>query len=835
MDSLPPDAARGRRGLALLTSVLLLAAAQCAFTWRRDEPLGWWLALAAVGSAAVWQDRLRIVDWRHATGAQWRYTTQPLRRFLGWSVAAVGVALWLYATWALAASWSAGYTTGWVLWALGAAVMVSGLRVLQVRRPGTGERLRAWEWGVLGAAVLVAAAFRLANFDDFPPETGIAQIEELQAGQFGDDLLRGERARWEFIGQAWLAALSLTFGGRSIYSVRIAYSIIAFLKVVPAYFLFRSLAGPVGAAAGSALLAVSAWDTIANRIPGQHDQFVVMLCFALVAGPLVRGAWFVLPMVGVAAGYTIYTYVAYRPLLGFVLAGAAIAALARQDGGCRMRAVRVVGTLSVLLALLVAMFVPLTQRLSEPGQFDFEYLNGWNRARAISAYYAPDDTWPAALTKRWQRTQSALALFFTRGDTNPTRNIEGRPLVDAATGSLAVLGVGYCVWMCWSGFYGLILAFFAVTLVGTLIATGNFDVLRCASAIPHAFALVAVGTGSLWTAAHASFRRRGRVALGVLLVAGVAWAAYWNARLLHDLWASPRVRVAYRSDLAYLLGWLGRNAANQRAVALIPYPAYTVFSHRDGAWLLGAGKDGLARFDFATTVAALARTPGPAVLALYFDENSRRADIVDYIGTVLPGVTLDVGPADPTGFVPLVFARLSAPGALLAGNDWRERVCRGADAQFEAIGADGKTLASFDRVVPYIDRHTYPAAVREFASGNAGRLARIRANWSGQFTTTETGVYGFLADAYDGSVSFAIDGRDYASGQKVEVRLDPGVHRVTMHGDFSPRAMEPTARLWWQPPGASDGLRALPFYRFTDADPACVAEVSSAAATGSGG
>lgn len=805
------------RALALVVTVLCVVAAEAMLANPSGRGLGWWLVLGAVLSAVVWQRRLEIVDWREPAGRRWVLAPGWGRRIAGALLVLAGVALWADATRALVASWAHGYERGWLGWLAAAVLASAGLRVMQVPAGPARARLARWEWGALAALVVVGAGYRLLNYNDFPPQTGISQIEELQAGNFGHQFLNGDRARWEFIGQAWLGALSLWLAGPSLLAVRMAYSIVAFLKLIPGYFLFRALAGPVGALAGTALLAVSGWDTIVNRIPGQHDQFVVLCCLALLAGPAVRGAWFVYPWIGLMAGYTIYTYVAYRPLIGLVLAGTAIAALAPQTGSTWRRTIRVVAGTAFVTAMLGTMFVPLLHRLPGPRQFENEYLNGWNRARAIQSYYSPTDNWAEAVRKRFERTVRAVELYFTRGDDNILHNAGGRPLIDPVTSALFLLGMVYCALTWWRGFYGVVLAGFAVTFVGTLVATGNFDVLRCASTVPHVYGLVAVGAGAMWAAVSRVPGRSGRMVAALTITAGIVFGAYWNVRLLHDLWTSPTVRMHYRNDLTYLSTWLRDNGQDRDVVGVVPYNAVVAFIDNDGSWLRGPGVRGRGTWDVGGALARLEQIKGPAVLVVVADAYLR--DIVDYLARLLPGVEFRPGPPDPGGRVPLEYALLSNAAAQLGTEAARDLQCRGLRAEFAARDAGGAALATVSAMMPIVERHTWPGAMRDATARYEGRVAKFTATWTGDITIPEPAVLDIEAVGHDGILKAYLDDRPLESFRGVVVPA--GVHRLTMAGEFRGEMMSPSARVTWKKGGGEP--RLVPFYLLTEPDPACLA------------
>ena len=508
--STAPQASAGRaafslRAAALVITVALVVAAQMAFARTEYWSAGWRLALAVLASGVLWQWRLPITDWTQASGRLWGLAPQLWRRVVGALAVLVGMGLWVEGTWRFCQGWAANFERAWLTWFAAAAIMSLGFRILQAPRAPARNRLSRWEWAALAIAFAVAVGFRLANIQNYPPHDGVSQVEELQGGQFGTHFLMGDRTRWEFVGPAVLHALGIWIGGPTLLATRAASAVFAFLRVLPAYFVFRALAGPAGAMVGTALLAVSGWDTIVSRCSGHPDLLLTLCCFALILGPAVRGSWAVYPWIGLMTGYATTTYIAYRPLVGFAIAGVFVANLARPYSRRLTTWLRVLVPPVLVTALAVAMFIPLFYRLPGPGQFTNEYLNGWNRAHAIEGYYGPTDTWSQALQKRWQRTVQTANLYYTQGDSNALHNAGGRPLIDPTTGGLMLVGFGYTLVTCLRGFYGVVLALFAITFLGTMVATGNFDVLRAQAVMTYVYALAGIGAGGIYAAAGRSF------------------------------------------------------------------------------------------------------------------------------------------------------------------------------------------------------------------------------------------------------------------------------------------------------------------------------------------
>jgi hypothetical protein len=823
--SVPEESARRSvisiRAVALVLSAVLAVAAQVAFATPARRETGWWLALVTLVVGWIWQWRLDVTDWTQSAGRHWRLAPQWWRRILGAVLVVLGAALWFEASRWLSASWAGNFDRAWLAWVGAAVVMSAGFRALQAPQTPAHNKLSRAEWIVFIIAFLLAVGFRLANLDNYPPHDGVSQVEELQGGQFGTQFLRGDRVRWEFVGPAWLHALGIWVGGPTLLATRAASAVFSLLRVIPAYFWFRALAGPAGAMVGATLLAVSGWDTIVSRCSGHPDGLITFLCFALLVGPAVRGAWAAYPWIGLSAGYAATTYIAYRPLTAFAVIGVGIANIAHAYTRRWQRWAGVLASSVVIAALSVLMFLPLLNRLAGPGQFAHEYLNGLNRARGVEGYYNAADPWSVWLRKRWQRTALAAGLYYTVGDTNPAHNPDGQPLIDPTTGSLLLIGIGYSLLRCLRGFYGLILAAFAVTFTGTLIVTGNFDVLRAQVTMTYVYTLAAVGAGGLYAAAQRSLGRIGRNAVAALLVGGVLWAGYWNGKLLHDLWSSPVTRRHYRNDIAYLSVWLRVNAAGQRVIGLILSNGAVALQENDGSWLRGPDVSGQATWDVDTTLRTLDREPGPVMLVLFSD--TMLQDLIDYFQYALPGVEFQLGPEDPTGSKRMAYAQVAEPARLTRSDRVRRLLCMGLRARFEVRRANGEVLASHSQVVPFVERSSWPGAVRQAADRYAGTADALTATWDGEFTIAETGTYEFSTSSYDGTLTTRIDGISIPDNGGRAITLQAGPHRVEMSGRFRPSGLEPTARLWWKTPATGNELHQVPFYRLGSVDQECLA------------
>ncbi len=806
------------------------AAAGCglyAFQVTGDTTRGWWLLLVAlvVGTAAQLGLRYSVPEPLPPPGPP-----SVRRRVIGLMMAVFGAALWAWATRRGYLSWIAGFDAAWLGWS-GAVILLSiGLDLAWGTWPH-GVR-RRWTAGVLLvmiALLAIAAVYRLGNIADFPGEAAITQIEDLQVGNFGFAYLNGARLRWEFLSSTWLAALGIWLGGPSQLAMRVPFAVVSALKVVPVFVWLRLAVGTAGAVVGTALLAGSFWDVVLSRIPNNHNVLIVSIVFALLAGPARRGRPSAYVLLGFLSGYVLHEYVAYRPLAALAVLGATLYSLRDVSAGWLAR----LGRPLITIVLLGTMVMPLfLTRLRNT--FAVEYLDGWNRAHAITGYYNPNDTWSEAVQRRIDRLRASGELFVVHGDRSPVRNVASQPpLVDPVTCALLVLGLAGAAAHLLGPITALMLLGTAITIAGTLVLTGNFDVARLGSAMAYVYVLAGYGAGGLWAAWSRAWGRIGRVLAALLLAAGVAGAGYWCTRFLLELWTSPTIRRAYRNNLAYLTIWLRDHArADERVLGVAP--GYdNVFEGHDGSWLRGPNAKGFVAWDVETALRHWQQDPGPTLFLVYAGRAT--GAMVQFLETLLPELKFqtDVDPLDMLGDV--AYARVPGPPPELAErlNEWR---CRGVREQWSIIGSSSpeETLFSLDTVAPLIDKSTWPTAIPNHVNQLAPRVTAIRARYTATFNIATGGEYLFSLETYAGNGEIHIDGQRVDANAHTPIQLVPGLHRLEVTSNFAPLAFEPAIRLQWSGPDTGDHQEVMPFYRVATVDPSCAAGAGQAPFTALG-
>ncbi|MBX3026397.1 glycosyltransferase family 39 protein [bacterium] len=794
-----PRGLRHARALLALAAAAAIAASLHAFQGLEETTRGWWLL--ALGLALGTLGQLGVAYPAPPPGPP-PLPPSRARFWIGGLLAVAGIGLWTASVLTLLRGWVDGFDQAWAGW-LGATILLAvgtdlAWGVWPARRP------RLWTRGALLLALAllaVAAIYRLGNIGEFPGEGAISQIEDLQVGNFGQAFLNGYRLRWEYLSSTWLAALGLWLGGVSQAAVRVPFAAVSALKLLPIFAWLRLSVGTRGAAVGCALLAVSFWDVVLSRIPNNHNVLAVAVAFALLAGPARRGRPSAYVILGFLGGYILHEYIAYRPLAIWAVVGAAWWSLADRTSPLAARLAR-----PLLTALLIASMIAPLFITRIPGEFRREYYDGWERARGITAYYNPDDTWEQGLQRRVARVRDAIDLFVHQGDRSPVRNMRLWPLVDPVTAALLVLGLAGALAHARRPVFLLTAAGFAVHVLGTLVFTGNFDVARVGGSAGFVYVLAGMGAAGLTGALEAAWGRHGKRLALALLAAAVAWAGWWNTDHLRAFWGSTEVRRAHRNNLAYLTIWVREHRRpDERVLGVAPLYTNAIKNH-DGIWLLGGAVPGALLSDVDTALRAWPDEPGPTLFVLFVERNTD--DVAAYLHWLLPDVDfrIDRDPLEMGGDV--AYAHVPAMPA-----DLRQRLaataCNGAVADFVLRKDANEVVARQRAVVPFIDRSVWPDALMQ----QIPRLmpTRMSVRITAPITIATGGEYRFALDTYGGMATLLIDGQRRDGHGFTPSTLAAGPHDLVVEGQFS--LVSPSISLRWSGPDSQNRQELMPLYR----------------------
>jgi hypothetical protein len=818
-----PPVAESRRGSAVLRHVRALLALLAAgtvsaglyqFRVGRSEQYAWWLVAAGLVLAALGLSR---IDPAPSPGPP-RVPAGARRLGIGALLVLLGTGLWIWSTGRIYLNWQAGFDAAWSGWLASTVLLGIGLDLAWGRWPrDSGRRWPAWSIGVAVLLLAIAALYRLGNIKTFPGEAAITQIEDLQAGNMGDFYLHGDRLRWEYLGSTWLSALGIWWGGPSQMAMRVPFAVVSSLKAVPIFIWLRLSVGWVGALVGTALFAVSSWDTVLSRAPNNHHALIVAIVFALLAGPARRGRPSAYAWIGFLGGYILFQYIAYRPLAVFGLMGAAIWSFGDHSVGRVRRLLRP----AMIAAMIASMLLPLFATRLHNAYLRQEYINGWNRAHGIRDYYDPTATWSQALNRRVRRAADAARLFLVRGDRSPARNLADQPpLIDPATSILLLLGIACAAVHLLQPLLGLPLFAFAVTFCGALILTGNFDVGRIGGATPYVYVLAGIGAAGFAEALRNAWGKTGRALSALLLAAAVAFSAFWCTNFLFELWGSPRVRLALRNNLAYITIWLRDHARpDERVVGIAP--GYTnAITGQDGAWLRGRDIPGAIDWNIEGALETWRREQGNVLFFVFAGPETE--DTTAFLRWLLPSLHFDLD-RDPLpaakGDVAYMHTVGSPPrlnGALARWN------CVGVEADYRLMGAGpDEVTKQLTRSVPLMGRSAWPRQLVQAVYRANPRPSAVRVDFESPFVVRKEGQYSFSLETYAANATLFVDGKQIDGRAQSSTTLAAGPHRIRLEGQYAPIPSLAVIRLLWSGPDSNGKRELMPFYRLVPPGPGC--------------
>jgi hypothetical protein len=802
------------RLVGLVVSAACAAAAIYSFRIDQRVERGWWLLGAAFLFALLWQSGLPLGGTPVPAPPA---PTSRRRVVVGSLLTLLGVALWVWAPYGMYRDWNRSFDRSSIAWLIGTVLLGSGLDLLwgRWRRPPTAGRSRHLRLAlVLGGLLAVSAVYRLGNVGSFPGEGYSTQIEDVMAGMWGKGFVDGVRSRWEFMTHILTTAAGIWLVGPTLKGMRVALGTVSALKTIPVFLWLQYTVGSFGAVVGTALLVCSRWDVIYSRIP-QPNQIWPAVVFALLAWLLRRGRPSAYVWLGFVGGYLLYEYIVYRPLIVLLVAAAGVFSMRQKDVRLSLRILRPL----IVVAMIASMGFPLFfNRLS--GRIDYEYFDGLNRARGYKDYYNQNDSWQTAARKRLDRAASAAGLFFIHGDWNAVHNIEARPLVDPITAVLMLFGVAYGLVHLARGIFGLTAVAFLLTLAGTLVLTGNWDVGRAATTVVYPYALAGYGAAAASAVFEGAWRKGGRAVVAALFTAALCAAAYVNTSFLFAFWGSPIVRSAMHNNLALLSSWLRNNVRPGERVVLIA-PGYTfIFDSNDATWLRGP-VDGIAVADVEDALSNLAGNQKATLLVIFAGSTS--AQLQGYFEWLIPGLHMQFVPDPDDRGGEIAYAHLPEPPPSLAGRVEQAR-CHGARGAYDVIGSAGEVLASATDVVPFIDHTVWPDQVKRLIQKSAPNVTGVRVRYQATIMIDTPGDYVIAAEAGATTVQVLIDQQQW-NDHSPPLHLEAGPHTLEISGTFEENK-NPSLRLLWKGSGTGGRLELIPIYRLAAVDASCTGAVS---------
>jgi 4-amino-4-deoxy-L-arabinose transferase-like glycosyltransferase len=409
---------------------------------------------------------------------------------------------------------------------------------------------------------LGAALLRLIALPGVPP--GL-QHDEVFHGHDAVTVLLGYRPLY-FTSNAgneplFIYWMSLTVGlfGHNAWGIRLAAVICGLLTLLFTTLWIRRAYNDRTALIASALLAVSFWPIFLSRV-GLRAASVPMMS-ALAAWLLFEGMartqnsadrsekrrvwiWFV--AAGAALGLALYTYPAARTLpIVFFLFWILTSLLSRRINR------------PLLITLLTALIVlaPLAYTIATLPEADVRLQQlGAPVQEALKGNFEP--------VLRY--TVATAGMFNLAGDPIARYNLPGRPVFDAITGLLFLLGILIALrqWREPRNLFALL--WLPIGLLPSMLSDSAPSFLRASASLPVVFLFPALAVD--WLLSHRAaapsgplLRRHGQAQrIFNLIVAGwIVVVALFTVRDYFFAWpARSDVREVYRSDLASAAKWI---------------------------------------------------------------------------------------------------------------------------------------------------------------------------------------------------------------------------------------------------------------------------------------
>jgi len=725
--------------------------------------------------------------------------------WVGMLLSAAGVGAYVWAIHLLTTQWHYNFDFAVPLAIAAIGVWSIGLGLLF--RTDSSTPWTRWEAALFVIFLLIGLFARFYRYDYYPPE-GVCAVEEPQSGQLTHLILHSHARPWEFVGDRWLGVPFFYYFGETLWSLRIPYTIVSWLTLIPFYLLVRLLVSRPAALFSLALFALSSWHLMYARLA--HNIFpttliAVLVMYLCMQAHRSRGLG-TYPWIGFLCAYTLYTYAGYRgtPVFAALFLGLSFLIHVRDwrraqnpeqaAGARRILRLQIAGFL-VAIAAFIGPIIALQPRLA--GENRGHFFEAANRSIINSEYYSSDVD--LFLPRLRDRVIMTARLFNHLGDGSETFNLPGEPMLDPVTGTLFAVALAYCVlWGVsrWQGYFAFV--FLALLIFGAVVV-GNFDPRRLQGIIPPIFVLIAFTADRFAQATRARLGRAAPIALLALTAAVTGYTYYLNwdlffVRTIND----PRVRMAFQNRYTVAVRYLKSlpDGAYMLFVSDVPY----FFRPSDLEFMRGHRIPGMVTAD---------------LMPLFHGEHGPWSDHDLYV--------LMQEPFEHEAIGKLLQARF--PGAECIDATHPDRPAQSMTGckiphpeQGSLVGGIRARYFRADAAEPFVDR-LEPAITYAFLPKPCGfpdilGKPPCRAVWDGSLEVAQNGTYFFQAESRNGKTQITIDGELL----QPSMNLSAGAHRV--HGEASytsaqDEAQDGGTRLLWRR-SSNDPWQLVPFGTMSD-------------------
>lgn len=420
---------------------------------------------------------------------------------------------------------------------------------------------------VLLLILLLAFVLRVHLLTEIPP--GLTH-DEANHGWDSINILDGELRYYFPLNYGseplynYVVAGNMALVGRNLFALRLVNVFFGLLTIAAAYRWGRLVFGRSTAVMTAALLAISFWPLATSRQALRAGILPFLMAGAifffwqLTRMGLNRKLYVAGFAVAVAA--TLHTYLAARVLwLIFPLFVGYLALFHRERFRTAWR--------PTLLGLIAGFVLTIPM-------FLYIQRNPWADTRLEML----DRPLQNLLSGNWgpvfENVSQALLAFFWPGygDQFLAYNIPGRPLFDLVSAVFFLLGLVVCLRHWRRPAFALLLLWFGVGILPSLITGPTANTTRNMGALAAVYLLPAVGfvTAGKWVVDRFRLERRLVYGLAVLWLAGLT---FLTARDYFGRWAgSPDVRAAYQHTLVEALDYLEGQGATGPVVISSVYP-----------------------------------------------------------------------------------------------------------------------------------------------------------------------------------------------------------------------------------------------------------------------
>jgi hypothetical protein len=464
---------------------------------------------------------------------------------------------------------------------------------------------RVWLYtGIALACIVALAAFlRLYGITEYPP--GLFPDEAAN----GEDvmlILQGDTRPFYPRGNGreamffYLQAAMVRAFGVGVWPMHAASALVGIATVLAMYFATRVYFGRLAGLLAALFLATSSWHLTLSRTGFRAIQIpLILLLFTAFVGYVVQSvkqkrialSYMYAAFAGVVFASGFYTYIAYRAMVGVIIAIVILLLVAALHPKIGFPHFKRYGK-QLLVAILMGM-ITLTPLVMYFVRHPSDFIGRAGQVSIFSPSLQKEFGGGTLLGTLLYSINETVLSFFYHGDENWRHNVAGYPLLNPLVGLLFVLGILWAI----KGTYdvgrqvikgkevhlGMIYPYLLLVLLGMML-----PVVATAEGMPHALRSIGMaapiyilaGTAGAvflrwalaWGKKHNLVGTMYGIAAGLLIV----FSAYGPLLYFIVSRNSPEAYAAYRGDLAVVSDYINNYAASHKG-ATRPYLVLDIF------------------------------------------------------------------------------------------------------------------------------------------------------------------------------------------------------------------------------------------------------------------